>query len=221
MILSALAVLAAAPGGAQPRTDVHLFRYAGVQGAEMAAAFDEFQYALHDQLKGLAQSLADVAPGAGALKLERIVDAGGGGLADPLEWIPSFEQEKSYWRDAGALALLTGRVSRRRGDGLAILSRLFWGDIGADSAGMSIDIALPLAGAYYDASKDSHAAAILFAYAMHLPAECAREPERFALLSAAQQRARAVAGDDAALGNALLARITRTLEALERTPCGR
>jgi len=203
-----------------PRTDVHLFRFAGVRDAETTGAFDEFQYALHEQLKGLAQSLAHVAPEAGALKLRR-VEAPGGALANPIDWIPSFAAEQAYWLNEGALVLLSGRMSLRPGAGLAISSRLFWGDIGAGPAGMSIDITLPLAGAYYDASKDSHAAAILYAYAMHLPEDCAREPERFALLSAAQQLASAVVSDDAALGTALRDRITRTLEALERTPCAR
>lgn len=220
VILALFAVLAAGPAASQPRTDVHLFRYAGVHGAEMTGALEEFQYALHDQLKGLAQSLVTVAPDAGALKLKRVEDATAGGLADPIDWIPSFEAEQSYWRDEGTLALLSGRVSRRAGDGLAILSRLFWGDIGAGPAAMSINISLPLAGAYYDASKDSHAAAILYAYAMHLPEGCEREPERFALLSAGQQLALAVTGDDAALGNALLERVSSTLGALEQTPCG-
>lgn len=215
-------LLASAPAGAsaQTRTDVHLFRYAGIR-PQTAAAFDEFQAALREQLLTLGQSLASASPDAPQLRLERITADGAPGaeLADPIVLIPSFEAERKWWRDKGALALLTGRLGRIPGDGLAILSRVFWGDLGDDPADMSLNIELPLDGDYYDDSKDSHAAAILFAFANHLPHECAHLPERFAILSAAQQLALAVTGSDPGLGDALLQRITEALRDLQRQPC--
>lgn len=222
VLLIGAALLPSAPGGASAdaRTDVHLFRYAGIR-PQTAAAFDEFQAALREQLLTLGQSLSTASPDAIHLRLERIVAGGAPGaeLADPITLIPSFDAERRWWRDKGALALLTGRLSRIQDDGLAILSRVFWGDLGDSAAEMSISIELPLDGEYYDDSKDSHAAAILFAFANHLPPDCAREPERFAILSAAQQLALAVANSDPGLGGALLQRVSESLRDLEQSPC--
>ena len=206
---------------ASDRTDVHLFRYAGVQGNDAVRAFDQFQHSLSIQLRNLSQSLINDVPEIERLKLKRIFENQSDDLANPVDWFQSLEMELQYWtQEAHTLAMLSGRIGHQVQDlGLEIVSRMFWGDIGENPSEMSIAIRLPLRGFHYDDSRDSHAAAVLFAYAMHLSSECDQNSRRIRLLSAARQHASAVIGDGTTFGDQLFDRIVRALQRLRQSPC--
>ena len=203
---------------AQLRTDVHLFRYAAVSSYNAEGQFEEFKYALHEQIINLGQSLERSVPEAASLELKQILEQGTRQLAKPDTKFSSYRQMTEYWRLEGALAILTGRIGTRAPDpGFDIFSNVFWGEIGAQEVGTSVDFQLPLTGEFYDATKDSHAAAILYAFAMHLPNDEAFLPKRYKLLSDAWLRACAAASENASLGTDILALILTALQT--DTPC--
>lgn len=198
----------------QLRTDVHLFQYAAVRSYDAEGQFEEFKHALREQIINLGQSFEQSVPEAARLELKQILEDGTRQLADPGTKFSSYSQMAEYWRLEGALAILTGRIGIRTPDsGFDIFSDVFLGQIGAQRVGKWVKFQLPLEGEFYDATKDSHAAAILYAFAMHLPPnDDELGPKRYRLLSHARLRACAVTDENEQIGKDILALVLAALE---------
>ena len=156
------ALAAAGPGFAQDRTGVHLFQYGSANSPETEIAFAEFMDLMVEKMPRLASELsAEREVGRLAdLALVPVLTDDGGRLSRPIERIQTLNERWAYWRDTGALAILTGRVKRGTDDGLSIRSTFFWGDLGGPRARESIDLDLPFSGAVYDTTNDSHSVAV-------------------------------------------------------------
>lgn len=217
-LILALIVAGPAAGRAQERTDVHLFQYGSANAPDAQAAFLDFLDLMGEKLPRLASELQlerDIRE-VGRLAVVPVLSDDGNRLARPSERVPSLDGRRRYWRETGALALLTGRVTRVDGDGLAIRSTFFWGELGGPDVGETIDLDLPFSSAAYDTTNDSHSVAVLYSLAMTFARDCDARADAFFLLSNAQLRAEAVAADAPALGGRLLAIVTGAAEELRQ-----
>ena len=217
-----LAFLAGAATAAE-RAKVHLFQYGFTSSGPAKSAFEDFRYLLGEKLPRLASELQDEDGPEGIVKLAvKPVKAGDGQqLARPNDLIAGLDERRDYWRDTGALTLLTGTVRPSAdGEGLEIHSTLFLGEIGEALGRETIDIQLALTAKTFDTTNDSHSVAILYAYAGQIAPDCARQADTFALLSAAHLRAASVAEDNPALGLALTEKIDAALADVETRCAG-
>lgn len=202
-----LAVLlsVATTAAADDRLTVHLFQYGSANTPEKKSAFLDFKDLMADKMPRLASELLDAGDLASVsgLKLELVPSTQGDGLATTSERIPSLEDRRIYWRDTGALALLTGRVTQEPGQPFAIRSTVFWGELGSLAGRESIDLELPFTSTTYDTTNDSHSVAFLYSLAIEIGEDCSKRGDAFFLLSQAQLRADAVMADAPVLGEEL------------------
>lgn len=199
----AIVCLFASVASADDRLIVHLFQYGSANSPEKKSAFLDFQDLMAEKLPRLASELEDAGGVAtvSGLRLLPVPSTEGDGLATTSERIPSLEDRRIYWRDTGALALLTGRVTSEQP--FAIRSTVFWGELGGLAGRESIDLELPFNSTTYDTTNDSHSVAVLYSLAIEVGDDCANRADAFFLLSQAQLRADAVMVDAPALGGEL------------------
>ncbi|MEM9577608.1 MAG: hypothetical protein AAF999_11420 [Pseudomonadota bacterium] len=198
---------------AQGRSEVHMFKYGGL-GPQVPAVLDEFRYIMGEKMLLLSTEVlgGEEDPGLSAisnLKLKPVMK--NEELEDPNLRVGSLTERAKYWRDTGALAVLTGRVRATDPTALSIRSTFFLGDLGRKLGGQSVSVELPVDAAAYESTKDSHSVTILASLAVNLiypnfpsgTADCAKTAAAFALLNQAQQRAGAVMEDDQVTGATL------------------
>lgn len=214
LLLTVLLSAITSPIEANPqlRTDVHLFRYASVEAHGAQGAFEEFRHTLFEQIINLGQSFVDRIPETADLQLKMITNQDTNTLLEPSDKFSSFSQKRDYWREEGALAILTGRISSRTGQSdFDIISIIFWDKLDSSIEKMSVNIRVPLRGVYYDASKDLHAAAVLYAFAMHLPNGGRSGTKKIELLSNARQRICSLSENHSMLGTEILRLVSTAL----------
>lgn len=218
--LFALPVMAApVMAAAEGRTSVHLFKYGSTNSSEARIAFLDFRDLMTEKLPRLASELlsSQEIPEVAELALQPVTASDGNGLAHPSERIPSLADRRTYWRRTGALALLTGRVKNAQGDSLSVHSTFFLGELGRVHETEAIDVELPFTAATYDTTNDSHSVAVLYALAMDIANDCAKQSDVFFLLSQAKLRADAVAEDDPSLGQDLVQIVHTALDDAQNT----
>ncbi|MEO1091115.1 MAG: hypothetical protein AAFX81_10805 [Pseudomonadota bacterium] len=226
-----LMLLAALPASswAQERSTVHLFQYGSTNAPASATAFLDFRDLMSEKLPRLASELLADDDRAGgltnldALALQPVQADGGDGLEPPSARIPNLQRRRQYWRDTGALALLTGRVKGSDPASLVIRSTFFLGELGQPTRRETLDVELPFTAAVYDTTNDSHSVVLLYALAMEAlgmtadgtTADCNRQAHAYFLLSQASLRADSVATDDRDLGAALATIVQDALDAVK------
>lgn len=215
----------AASATAQGRSEVHMFKYGGL-GPQVPEIIDEFRYIMGEKLLLLSD---EVLGGEHDADLETVTDLRlkpiieGQQLEDPNQRVGSLRERDKYWRDTGALAVLTGRVRASDPGAITIKSTFFLGDIGDKLGDQSVSFELPVDAAAYDSTKDSHSVTILASLAVNLiypdrmagNAECTKIAAAFALINQADQRAGSVMEDNEIAGAALkefVAAATKSLE---------
>lgn len=218
--LISLLLLLSIPSYAQQRTELYLFQYGLTTTEQRAALFEDFRYVLEEKMPRLSDELAlgDKLPVLTALRVVPVLDENNK-LRRPSELIGNLQLRHKYWHDVGALALLTGVVNVN-GNTPSIHTTLYWGQLKAPLEQEMIDIQLPLTGNFYDTTFDSHSVAILYAIANQPDVSCQQFTSIIALLSEAQKRALAVAEQQEELGNALVAKVEQSIQAL-KTECNR
>jgi len=206
--------------GAQQRADLHLFQYGLTTTEQRAALFEDFRYVLEEKMPRLSDELAlgDTLPVLSAIRIVPIQDENAK-LRRPSELIGNLQQRRLYWRDVGALALLTGYVNDQ-GEVPRIQTTLYWGKLKSPIEQEMIDIELPLTGNYFDTTFDSHSVAILYAIANQPEVNCNQFTAIIALLSEAQKRAKAITVQQAELGKELEMKIEQSIQAF-KVECSR
>ncbi len=198
---------------AQGRSEVHMFKYGGL-GPQVPAVIDDFRYIMGEKLLLLSTEVlggeyeSDLAT-ISNLKLKPVLKDEK--LEDPNDRVGSLTERTKYWRDTGALAVLTGRVRASDPAAISIKSTFFLGDLGDKLGSQSVSVELPVDAAGYESTKDSHSVTILASLAINLiypnsttgNADCAKTAAAFALINQAQQRAGAVMEDDQVTGDTL------------------
>lgn len=215
LTLTAAALLSSSTVYAAERSTVHLFQYGGANAPEKQVAFLDFRDLMEEKLPRLSRELLQerMLTSAGKLSLVPVLE--GERLARPSERIASHDARRAYWRETGALALLTGRVKTTADRMLAIKTTFFWGDL-EDGGATAIDLELPFSSTVFDTTNDSHSVAILYALAASIGKSCARAPDAFFLFAQAQTRAVAVTADAPHLGEDLQKRVSDAAMDLER-----
>jgi hypothetical protein len=199
---------------AAERTELHLFQYGFTNTEELRTAFLDFRDLLGEKMPRLAVELdLNIASSAVARLALKPIGGDGGGLESVGERLASLEARRRYWRETGALGVLTGRV--RQVDGTPhVHTAFFWGELRGPYQHEVIDLELPVTGETYDSTNDSHSVATLYALAHELGADCGTRAGAFYLLSEAQKRANAVSADDPELGGKLETLVDRAIKAL-------
>ncbi|MBL3611247.1 hypothetical protein [Rhodovulum sulfidophilum] len=216
LILASLATTTAA----QDRRDVHLFKYGGI-GAQVDQIFGEFLYIMTEKLPLLASEVqgdSDISDlrNISQLALQPVMKRGE--MEDPFIRLGSLEARSTYWRDTGALAVLTGQVQAQGDSGLSITSNFFLGQLGQRVGHQNVSVKLAVRPEAYSTTKDSHSVTILtalalsaiFPEAMNGDPDCSRSAASYALLDQADQRASSVLDEDAATGRRLKALVEET-----------
>ena len=213
-------VITASHSTAEPRANIHLFQYGLTTTKQRVALFEDFRYVLEQKMPRLSDELAlgDDWPALNTLMVVPVMDKNKE-LRRPADLIGNSQLKQRYWRDTGALALLTGVVNDR-GDVPNIHTTLYWGEIKSPSKQKVIDLQLPLVGKFYDTTFDSHSVAILYAIANQPDVQCTHFTSKVALLSEAQKRAKAVSKQQPELGEKLETMIVDSIQAL-RVECNR
>lgn len=186
------------------RTELHLFQYGRTNTPQAQAAFLDFRDLLAANLPILSQEVAQgyALPALAQLKLKSVLDANQQ-LQRPEQKVGSLEQRRNYWRDTGALGVLTGYVSRE--DNIPqVHTQFYWGALGANFGHESIELTLPVVGSAFDNTNDSHAVAVLYALAHDIKDDkCQQISASIYLLSEAHKRAQAIESDLPQIGTAL------------------
>jgi hypothetical protein len=214
-VLTALIlVITSSTSTADSRANVHLFQYGLTTTKQRVALFDDFRYVLEQKMPRLSDELAmgDQWPALNTLMVVPVIDENKE-LRRPADLIGNAQLKHRYWRDTGALALLTGVVNDR-GDVPYIHTTLYWGKINSPSKQKVIDLQLPLVGKFYDTTFDSHSVAILYAIANQPDVQCTNFTSKVALLSEAQKRAKGISEQQSELGAKLEKMIVDSIQAL-------
>lgn len=212
-----LASLGHSPFSMAQRTELHLFQYGRTNTPQAQAAFLDFRDLLAGNLPILAQEVSQghTLPSVDKLKL-RSVTGDDNELQRPESQVGSLEQRRNYWRDTGALGLLTGHVSQK-GNVPQIHTRFYWGTLGVDFGNESIELTLPVVGSAFDSTNDSHAVAILYALAHDTKhAKCQQISASLHLLSEAHKRAQAVAIERPEVGLSLTSLVESAIKKIRR-----
>ncbi|KGJ88599.1 hypothetical protein [Colwellia psychrerythraea] len=213
-------VLTAFPSTAEPRANLHLFQYGLTTTEHREALFKDFRYVLEQKMPRLSDELAlnDDWPALNVLMVVPVNDEKEN-LRLPASLIGNSLLKENYWRDTGALALLTGVVVDR-GEVPYIHTTLYWGKLKSPLAQKMIDLQLPLVGKYFDTTFDSHSVAILYAIANQPDVQCNQLTSIIALLSEAQKRAKSVSEQQPELGAELETMIVASIQA-HKEECNR
>lgn len=213
-------VLTAFPSTAEPRANLHLFQYGLTTTEHREALFKDFRYVLEQKMPRLSDELAlnDDWPALNVLMVVPVNDEKEN-LRLPASLIGNSQLKENYWRDTGALALLTGVVVDR-GEVPYIHTTLYWGKLKSPLAQKMIDLQLPLVGKFFDTTFDSHSVAILYAIANQPDVQCNQLTSKIALLSEAQKRAKSVSEQQPELGAELEAMIVASIQA-HKEECNR
>lgn len=213
-------VLTAFPSTAEPRANLHLFQYGLTTTEHREALFKDFRYVLEQKMPRLSDELAlnDDWPALNVLMVVPVNDEKEN-LRLPASLIGNSQLKENYWRDTGALALLTGVVVDR-GEVPYIHTTLYWGKLKSPLAQKMIDLQLPLVGKFFDTTFDSHSVAILYAIANQPDVQCNQLTSKIALLSEAQKRAKSVSEQQPELGAELEAMILASIQA-HKEECNR
>ncbi len=190
---------------AEGRTNVHLFQYGSTNAPDTKIAFLDFQDLMSEKLPRLAAELLSERELSNVtnLALHPVMDADGEKLVRPVDRISSLDSKRNYWRETGALALLTGRVKQIGDAGLSIRSTFFLGELGQQQGAETIDLELPFSSATFDTTNDSHSVAILYALAIDISGNCAARADVYFLLSQAKLRADAITEEASDIGQKL------------------
>lgn len=213
VLICLLLVLTAFPSTAEPRANLHLFQYGLTTTEHREALFKDFRYVLEQKMPRLSDELAlnDDWPALNVLMVVPVNDEKEN-LRLPASLIGNSQLKENYWRDTGALALLTGVVVDR-GEVPYIHTTLYWGKLKSPLAQKMIDLQLPLVGKFFDTTFDSHSVAILYAIANQPDVQCNQLTSKIALLSEAQKRAKSVSEQQPELGAELEAMIVASIQA--------
>lgn len=216
-ILSLLLLLPAAPDGvwAAERTELHLFQYGRANSDRLKIAFLDFRDLLLEKMPKLAvevQRESIIEPlDRLALKQIKLPD---GSLETADVKVGNVDKRRKYWLETGALGVLTGYV--REDDGRPwVHTSFFWGTLRGPWGTETIDLVLPVDGAAFDTTNDSHSVATLYALAQQIGEDCARDQDGFRLLSEAAKRAQAVTMDLYELGAKLQDLVHLAIEELK------
>lgn len=220
VLICLLLVLTAFPSTAEPRANLHLFQYGLTTTEHREALFKDFRYVLEQKMPRLSDELAlnDDWPALNVLMVVPVNDEKEN-LRLPASLIGNSQLKENYWRDTGALALLTGVVVDR-GEVPYIHTTLYWGKLKSPLAQKMIDLQLPLVGKFFDTTFDSHSVAILYAIANQPDVQCNQLTSKIALLSEAQKRAKSVSEQQPELGAELEAMIVASIQA-HKEECNR
>jgi hypothetical protein len=180
---------------ADDRTELHLFQYGRTNTDEFKMAFFDFRDVLTEKLPKLSAEVSRNfnIPAVSQLRLRQIVDENGE-LLRPEERVGSLYDKRQYWRQTGALSVLTGHL-RQQEDIIYVYTTFFWGDLKGPYNDEMITLKLPVEGEFLDSTSDSHSVAILYALAHDTKKECTNSAETIYLLNQAQQRAKAISRD--------------------------
>lgn len=198
------------------RTELHLFQYGRTNTPQAQAAFLDFRDLLAANLPILSQEvshghdISTLPESLSQLKLTSIMDANHQ-LQRPEGKVGSLAQRRKYWRDTGALGLLTGHVGQT--DNIPqVHTQFYWGTLGGGSGQESIELTLPVVGAAFDNTNDSHAIAVLYALAHDTPhTKCQQISGSIYLLSEAHKRALAVQSDLPEIGSRLITLVNNAI----------
>lgn len=213
VLICLILVITSFPSRAEPRSNLHLFQYGLTTTEHREALFKDFRYVLEQKMPRLSDELAlnDDWPALNVLMVVPVIDETKK-LRLPAGLIGSSQLKENYWRDTGALALLTGVVIDH-GEVPYIHTSLYWGKLKSPLAQKMIDLQLPLVGKYFDTTFDSHSVAILYAIANQPDVQCTQLTSIIALLSEAQKRAKSVSEQQPKLGAELETMIVKSIQA--------
>lgn len=189
---------------AEQRTALHLFQYGRTNTEQQERAFLDFSDLLEANMPKLSAELSQEfnIPAVSKLHLKSVINKQGK-LKRPQEQnIGSDDGKKIYWKDTGALGVLTGHV-RQKEDIPYVYTTFYWGTLKGAYAHEMITLQLPIVGKSFDTTYDSHSVAVLYALAHEIRQACTNTDETFYLLSEAQKRAKAVSADLPSLGSEL------------------
>lgn len=209
LLLIALVPVSSATGDG--RTELHLFQYGRTNTPVLATAFQDFRDLLELNLPRLASEVgaSQPIPELDELVLHPVIDEQGN-LARPGARAGSLAARQRYWRENPALGVLTGFVRQQAGTP-HVLTRFFWGDLGGPEQTETVDLDIPVTGAAFDTTEDSHSVATLYALANWVGRDCARLADAVYLLSEADKRAGAIAVDLPALSARLRSMVAQAV----------
>lgn len=189
-------LLWAVPSLAEDRTEVHLFQYGRTSSDLLSIAFVDFRDMLEEKLPRLSAEMMQTEatnPALSQLRLKSVTDENGV-LLRPEARVGSLDDKRRYWRQTGALSVLTGHVKQQGGIPY-VYTTFYWGDLRGPYPEEMVQLVLPVVGESFDNTSDSHSVAVLYAMAQEIKQDCKNTAEIIFLLSEAQKRARAISGD--------------------------
>jgi hypothetical protein len=190
-----MGILWTAPSQAEERTELHIFQYDRADSGELKSAFSQFRGLLTGNMPKLSDELQQVVtmPALSRLRLKSVIGENGD-LERPEARVSSLQAKRKYWRDTGALSVLTGHL-RQEDDIPYVYTTFFWGELKGKYPSEMITLKLSVAGESFDNTYDSHSVAIIYALAQETRDDCDNAVEIISLLSEAHKRAKAISSD--------------------------
>jgi len=202
---------------AEERSELHLFQYGRTNTDVLKTAFFDFRDLLAEKLPILSAELSRKVsnPAVSHLKLNPIIDEKGV-LERPEVRVGSLADEHLYWLQTGALSVLTGHVSLEQGIPY-VYTTFFWGMLKGPYTDELITLKLPVTGAAFDSTYDSHSVAILYALAHEILQDCPKKNnESLYLLSEAYKHAQSISNDFPELGAKLETLVDNAINEIKR-----
>jgi len=181
-------------------------------------AFSDFRALLTEKLPRLSAELSRHGEIPALLRLRvKPVIGENGKLLLPETRIGSLADKRKYWMQTGALGILTGYIEQPD-DTPYVHTTFYWGKLSGPYPDEMITLELPGFGKSFDSTNDSHSVATLYALAQEIKHDCNNVADTVYLLSEAQKRASAVAGEFPELGAELKKMIVTAINTL-RSNC--